>query len=158
MNLWVEISVSEFDFSVCFVLSNDHSIWNIPCLWEMWDTMMKHMTIWSGWENTSRKCYISFIQWVSLFSEKRPCKTAFNIIQLVWLILGGRRRERSEGEGRAGEREDKRGARIIHLPFFSAKQRIFGMIISWGHWDQGKALYLTFHDISPNGNFYVEAH
>lgn len=73
------------------------------------------------------------------------------------------KRENGEAKGMKGregeqrERDGRVGARITHLPFFSAKQRTW-QLISWAHLDQGKFPYLTFYDIAPSGNCYVEAH
>ena len=76
------------------------------------------------------------------------------------MIFKRENREAKRMKGREGEqreREGRVGARITHLPFFSAKQGTW-QFISWAHLDQRKLPYLTFYDIPPSGNCYVEAY
>lgn len=153
-------------------LSNNHSVWSISYLWEMCNTVMStwlrglsgeisRETIIDQLYNKMphQRCPMRVYQsWVS---EMWAYKTAFNITQLTWFLFkrekGEAKRMRGVG-GRESSLSSGREAIITHPPFSSAKQRTCAVLISWAHLDQGKVPCLTFYDIPPSGNFYVEAY
>lgn len=98
----------------------------------------------------------------SRVSEMWAYKTAFNVTQLMSFLFKREKGEVKDMRGVGGRESSlssgRGGAIITYPPFSSAKKRTCGVLISWAHLDQGKVPCLTFYDIPPSGNFYVEAY